>query len=384
MKPSLFIISLLLAVTCLLDGLHRRIDCVNAQNSNSQSRPSPTAAQPAVTTAEELNNLIVMIKSQIGNDESFGAGIIFGRQDNRLYIATANHVIRRGTDEAKRVQVQLRWMPGESKTAELLDHVERDIDLAVLAVVLDAGRTSPELRWDQLADARFLKSGESVYSIGYPGGRPWHSYVTADKFAKNSRELILFESNFIGPGNSGGALLNERRRIVGLIREFNAPDGRAVNIQSVIETLKDWKYPVDLKTVLQEDSIVLPRTFACSDPGKNDRQTCIWFTRELVPKGGHSEFQISLALTVGLTNTKFTGGCDDPHRRAYAFLSCGDRQAKSEYLGQGDIDEWTQDYMLTVSCRASGNPVTVKVVIGPRGCTRAKLNSGELRFREIE
>jgi hypothetical protein len=385
MKRSILIISLLLTVMCLLGGHYRAIDGVDAQNTNSsRPRPSPTATQPAGTAAEELNNLIVMIKCQIAGDDKTGAGIIFGKRGNRLYIATANHVVRSGTDEAQNLRVLLRWMPGEWKTAVLLDNADSGLDLAVLGLDLDPSRASPELQWDQLADPRSLRSGDSVYSVGYPGGRPWYNSVTPDRFSRNSRDSILFESTSISPGDSGGALLNERRRIVGLIREIGAPNGRAVNIQSVIETLKDWGgYPVDLRTVLQEGSIVLPvagGTSSCADLRNTDVEVCTWLDQPFVPRGDHSEFQISLTLKVGMDKE----GCPHPHRHAEVVLSCGNQQQPSGQLGMNNVDHWTQDYSLTKSCTASGSPVSVKITIHPLGCTKATLSSGELTFKEIE
>jgi hypothetical protein len=128
----------------------------------------------------------------------------------------------------------------------LLETTDRDLDLAVLAIDLSKeGVVVGALRWDQLGDVRSLKSGDPVYSLGYPKGEPWHTYVTPDRFSKNSRESIFFESNFIGPVIRG-ALFNEKREIVGMIKEFDVPNGRAVSIQSVVDALRDWTYPVNL------------------------------------------------------------------------------------------------------------------------------------------
>jgi hypothetical protein len=252
MKRSMFMISSILMVTCILCKIYTPLEVVGAQEKAPQEprreRQSTTQSQPAVTPVEELNRLIVMVTCKIGDQDSFGAGIIFGVSSNRLYIATANHVVRHGMEKAQNVQVQLKWMPGEWKEAALLEHTDRDLDLAVLAVDLESQRVHVDgLRWDQLGDPRSLKSGESVYSVGYPKAEPWHTYVTPDRFSKNSRDSIFFESNFIGPGNSGGALLNEGREVVGMIIEFQPPDGRAVSIQSVVDILNQWGYPVGLK-----------------------------------------------------------------------------------------------------------------------------------------
>jgi hypothetical protein len=70
--------------------------------------------------------------------------------------------------------------------------------------------------------------------------------VTPDKVSSRSGATISFESAFIGKGHSGGALLNERWELVGMITADEPPDGIAVNIQSVLDALSQWDYPVSL------------------------------------------------------------------------------------------------------------------------------------------
>jgi hypothetical protein len=71
--------------------------------------------------------------------------------------------------------------------------------------------------------------------------------VTPDKVADKIGDTISFESGFIGPGHSGGALLNERWEVVGMIKADEPPDGVAVNIRSILETLSRWGYTVKLR-----------------------------------------------------------------------------------------------------------------------------------------
>ena len=245
MKPSMLSILAFLIGACIFCTGYPVIEVVDAQSKRPRQepklpegpqRPSPKKPNDPV---EELNRLVVMVKCQIGDQESFGAGIIFGVSSNRLYIATANHVVRHELDEAQKLRVQLKWMPGEWKAAELLDNTDRDADLTVLAIDLNSqGIRVDGLRWDQLGDISSLKSGDSVYSVGYPNGEPWRSFVTPDKVYRSSLASILFESNFVSPGNSGGALLNNKRELVGMIRDV----GKAVSIQSVVDIVSQWGY----------------------------------------------------------------------------------------------------------------------------------------------
>ena len=77
----------------------------------------------ALDKPEAAKHLVAMISGQLGpeaHDLTSGAGIIFGYKDSHLYIATANHVVRRGAHMAKDLRVQLRMLPGETLAAELM------------------------------------------------------------------------------------------------------------------------------------------------------------------------------------------------------------------------------------------------------------------------
>lgn len=74
------------------------------------------AAEPK----EEARRMIVMVRCTLGGAETLGAGIVVGSRSDRLYIATANHVVRRGLHEAEHLRVELRSLPGEVIEANLL------------------------------------------------------------------------------------------------------------------------------------------------------------------------------------------------------------------------------------------------------------------------
>jgi S1-C subfamily serine protease len=84
---------------------------------------------------ERIKHLIVMVSGQLGGEETFGAGIIFGLGPNRLYIVTANHVVRRGQVEVENLSVEFRALPGEPIPVTLLRHHDRELDIAVMRVV---------------------------------------------------------------------------------------------------------------------------------------------------------------------------------------------------------------------------------------------------------
>ena len=220
----------------------------------------------SISSEERIKPLIVMITCQLGDKESFGAGIIFGYGPSRIYIATANHVVREGTDAAKNVRVQFKWLPGESIEAKLLGHADSSLDLAVLVVTDRVETDFRSLPFDQLGDSTSLKRGDSVHSIGNPRGQQWRVNVTPDRVSDSVGDTISFESGFIGPGHSGGALLNERWELVGMIKADQPPDGVAVNIRSMLNTLQRWDYPVKLTRSV----VVPPKTDITTNGGSSD------------------------------------------------------------------------------------------------------------------
>ncbi|MEE8587464.1 MAG: SUMF1/EgtB/PvdO family nonheme iron enzyme [Acidobacteriota bacterium] len=77
-----------------------------------------------------------MIDAEIGGVPTFGAGIIFAHTRNRLYLATANHVVRKGLKDAQDLRLRFLSLPGEPVEAKLLEDRDADLDLAVLALDL--------------------------------------------------------------------------------------------------------------------------------------------------------------------------------------------------------------------------------------------------------
>jgi len=199
-----------------------------------------------------IEQLVVMIRGPMGGAETIGAGIIFGvsTESDRLYIATANHVVRRGTMEAQKLQVQFRWLPGDPVTATLLTHRDASLDLAVLAITgLERIRVRPErppFAFDQLGDTTSIGRGNPVYPLGYPHGDPWIKPVTAAPIAHASVDSITFQTSFLSAGYSGGALLNGQFELIGMVRRDEPPNGEAANIDRIVEKLTQWGYPVEL------------------------------------------------------------------------------------------------------------------------------------------
>src|SRR5580698_8882043 len=73
---------------------------------------------------ESTSRLVVMIDNRLGAEPAFGAGIVVGRDKERLYIVTANHVVRRGAVEATDIRVVFKSMPRKPLAAKLLSQAD--------------------------------------------------------------------------------------------------------------------------------------------------------------------------------------------------------------------------------------------------------------------
>jgi Trypsin-like peptidase domain len=197
---------------------------------------------------EDVKHLVVMIDVMLGAEPGRGAGIIVGTGDDSLYIATANHVVRRGDAEAQEINVEFKWLPGKRIKATLLPKFDSNLDLAVIRVQgLNELKVNVEaLPFDRVVTPASLQRGNHVYFVGYRQGKHWWVNSSPESFAETAGDWLRFESRLIAGGNSGGALLDANRDVVGMVRSDEPPNGEALSITTVISKIKQWGYPVGL------------------------------------------------------------------------------------------------------------------------------------------
>ena len=205
------------------------------------------AMAPAQTDEEQVKPLLVMITAQWDDSREDptqnGAGIIVGHSSDRLYIATANHVVRKGARAAKRVEAEMTWLPGEPKLATITPrHFDANLDIAVLILSNASSLAVPRLPFDRLGDSTKLARRDIVRAMGYP----WYVSPLDDRVSTLNNEAVRFASTSVRMGYSGGALFNDKWEIVGIMRTDQPPEGEAVRMDRVIEKLKEWGYPVQL------------------------------------------------------------------------------------------------------------------------------------------
>ena len=148
--------------------------------------------------------------------ESSGTGIIIGKNDDELLIATNNHVVE-GSE-----QLNVCFIDNEVASA-LVKGTDPSNDLAVIAVSLSdiPEETLNKISIAQLGDSDSLKIGEPVIAIGNALG--YGQSVTTGVISALDREVtienmtssLIQTDAAINPGNSGGALLNLQGQVIG-------------------------------------------------------------------------------------------------------------------------------------------------------------------------
>ena len=224
---------------------------------------------------DEAKQLIVMIEGKMRGEAVIGAGIIIGSGADRLYIATANHVVRQGTNRLEQVRVRLKFLPGEDVKAEILRDFDRTLDLAVLRVkgVKELAIAVDEIPFRLLGAADELKRGDAVFSIGYPRGVRWQVNVSPDRISENLGDSLAFESQLVANGHSGGGLFNKDWALVGMITADQPPNGVATRIDGVLEQLRRWGYPVKLTRQVSKTPLVsVPPNQADQPPIKSPQE----------------------------------------------------------------------------------------------------------------
>ena len=155
--------------------------------------------------------------------EGSGSGIIVGKNDDNLLIATNYHVVE-GADT-----VSVTCIDGETYEATVNGYDE-DKDLAVVSVALSdvSDDTLDEIEVATIGSSDDLKVGEQVIAIGNALG--YGQSVTTGIVSAKNRKLdengqadedsdgtnLIQTDAAINPGNSGGALLNMKGEVVGI------------------------------------------------------------------------------------------------------------------------------------------------------------------------
>lgn len=202
--------------------------------------------------------LIVMIAAQ-GDEVRYGAGVIVGADVDRVYVVTASHVVWSGDVPISSIIVYLQDAGGTTKSVDA--HVvqtghaptynadgSRGLDLAVLWF---DRRVAPypmnSLPFGILGDTKQLRAREKLYPVGFPNGqKKWTLSPIADHYDSSTGFLLLFNTNSVTGGYSGGPLFNSRFQLVGIISSDSSASSDAIAIDDILRALAQWHIPTQL------------------------------------------------------------------------------------------------------------------------------------------
>ena len=161
------------------------------------------------------------------DSESTGSGIIVGKSDTELLIATNNHVVQNADQLTVLFSADTENDEDRMVTAQVKG-TDSSLDLAVVAVKLDdiPQDVMDQIKVIEIGDSDEVNVGDWSIAIGNALG--YGQSVTFGIISALDREVILSTDNgeitqnmiqtdaAINFGNSGGALLDENGRLIGI------------------------------------------------------------------------------------------------------------------------------------------------------------------------
>lgn len=166
-----------------------------------------------VTEALKPNVVALRVKFADGSEEK-GFGFITAEQNERLYLATAMHVVR-GVDKGQNPQsIRIRFYNDFQWYEATIVHHWDEVDLALLVM------SKPSLiQWRPNCADFAPKTYTPVHFIGLNGNEPnWIDPGTEGKIFQQNDKEFNFAIGTIRPGTSGAPLISEKG-IVGLITQ---------------------------------------------------------------------------------------------------------------------------------------------------------------------
>ena len=174
-------------------------------------------AQPSIVSITTTGTTTYQYFFQTYEQQTSGAGsgIIIGKDDENLYVATNYHVVG-GADE-----INVGFCDGEIVGSEVKGYDE-DADIAVVKVPISNMKdtTKEAITVASIGDSSQLQVGEPAIAIGNALG--YGQSVTVGYISALNRSISGSEGNYIqtdaaiNPGNSGGALINSRGQVIGI------------------------------------------------------------------------------------------------------------------------------------------------------------------------
>ena len=204
--------------------------------------------------ADPYNEPVVMITASHSGSGKDGGGIILDVDAGRIYVATVRHILFSDDADGKStvadsILVEFYSFPGEPKAGQVIFNSMK-YDLAVVLITLDDKSMYDELdrmEFHGFASPDALAVKDELYKLGFPDGRKWHYMNAADVVSSTNGlhdvvtaagALIVVHSQTTQAGHSGGVLLDNNDRFVGMVHAAYDDDTVATPMGSMVEVLQ--------------------------------------------------------------------------------------------------------------------------------------------------
>jgi serine protease DegQ len=205
--------------------------CTPGREPQARSAPAPVLAPSAQAAGDGIPAVVRKVEPSvvtIAHDQGTGSGVVWSKDG---VVVTNNHVVSAQNQVVERVEVAFfdgRRVPGQVRATD------PSTDLAVVQV--DRKDLRPASFQRELPQV-----GELAVAVGSPLG--FENTVTAGIISGLHREIpgsaaqgirslvdLIQTDAPISPGNSGGALVNDRGEVVGVSVAYIPPEQGAVSI----------------------------------------------------------------------------------------------------------------------------------------------------------
>ena len=214
----------------------------------------------AITNMTEVQYRDFFGRVQNYEGESAGSGIIISQDDQYLYIVTNNHVVSDATT------LTVCFYDDQTVSAEVKG-TDSSSDLAVVAVKLSdiSSDTMKAIKVATVGDSDSIKVGDTAIAIGNALG--YGQSVTTGVISALSREVQLEDESgntvtstlmqtdaAVNPGNSGGALLNMKGEVIGIVSaKYSDTKVEGMGYAIPISTAKDIIETIINQEVVSDD-----------------------------------------------------------------------------------------------------------------------------------
>jgi S1-C subfamily serine protease len=188
----------------------------NASASASKTPPAILAASKLQPSLSQASNSVAVV---FANDGS-GSGFLVTDDG---YVLTNQHVV--GPNK----YVKLKWQDG----TETLGEVIRTDPRRDVALLKTDAKSKPALALRQTT----VQQGETVFAIGTPLGDQFQNTMTkgiVSAIRTEGGQTFIQSDVMVNHGSSGGPLLDEKGRVIGLTVSGQAPNGDPIGLNFFI------------------------------------------------------------------------------------------------------------------------------------------------------